>query len=718
MRTPERCVGWLSLLCALSCAPQTLGSPNAKRRSRKVVALLPSADGPFAFSHARIAEARSRAQTRSPLAEVDTCAGCHPRAAEEWQASAHAHSSFDNPWYRAVVDQFRQDRGHKASQFCAGCHDPELLFQGAMMRAIDPADPVAYAGVTCRICHSVRSVSTDGNASYTVSLKDFALPRPGDAASLAQHRLDVAPPELGTAELCGTCHRSFLDPALSPARKHVLSGMDDLGPWQSSPFGGGVGFRFDPNLEPRSCQECHMRADTNTGQTVSHRFAGAQRTLARALGDRKQERAVIAMLQSAAGIDLGPWPVLTAHELMLDVVVWNEGTGHHVPGGTRDIQDTWIEVIVRNHAGAVLGEAGTRHGRGEADDPTAFRLDAVMLDREAKPEYRHLVHRFWAPSHDRTIAPRDARVVRYRLPLDGSRHDPSSPLEVEVRLLHRRHNRPLARFACALTHTPRGRAFDRGALRIDRPTIDPCAEAPITELSKSTVWIGKGAHKRRNSGPATDPMWRRALRYARGLSHAPQEQMSRAETAAKSALLLTQKNSPTAGAEAASVLARIRIEQGRYREAIRLVGRAARAVGPHPALSRIRADAETRRWRFRSASTLYQRLVSDAPRDPSVLAEAAKSWGSLDRNALALQAAQTGLGLAPRNLDLLRTQALALKGLQTDDSSVRSSLAFDAAFAHDTHASEVAVRARCKQQRGRCQLGQTPIPVIVLRKTP
>ncbi|MBW2377883.1 MAG: hypothetical protein JRF55_18240 [Deltaproteobacteria bacterium] len=66
----------------------------------------------------------------SRFAKTDDCADCHPDVASHWMHSAHAYASFDNPWYRASIDQFRAARGKEESRFCAGCHDPLLLMSG------------------------------------------------------------------------------------------------------------------------------------------------------------------------------------------------------------------------------------------------------------------------------------------------------------------------------------------------------------------------------------------------------------------------------------------------------------------------------------------------------------------------------------------------------------------------------------------------------------
>src|SRR5262245_47791609 len=47
------------------------------------------------------------------VTETESCAGCHADAAAQWQSSAHAFGSFNNPVYRVAVDRIRKDLGNE-----------------------------------------------------------------------------------------------------------------------------------------------------------------------------------------------------------------------------------------------------------------------------------------------------------------------------------------------------------------------------------------------------------------------------------------------------------------------------------------------------------------------------------------------------------------------------------------------------------------------------
>src|SRR4051812_25863276 len=73
---------------------------------------------------------------------AEPCAGCHADVAAQWTASAHHFSSFNNPYYRVSVEEFRAERGAKSSRFCAGCHEPALIATGLVDRpTVDVSSP-------------------------------------------------------------------------------------------------------------------------------------------------------------------------------------------------------------------------------------------------------------------------------------------------------------------------------------------------------------------------------------------------------------------------------------------------------------------------------------------------------------------------------------------------------------------------------------------------
>src|SRR5207248_735476 len=75
---------------------------------------------------------------------------------------AHRFSSFNNPFYRRSVELVADKVGREKTKWCAGCHDPVVLFTGQMGKATlhtftyDQFE--AQQGLACMACHSITEV--------------------------------------------------------------------------------------------------------------------------------------------------------------------------------------------------------------------------------------------------------------------------------------------------------------------------------------------------------------------------------------------------------------------------------------------------------------------------------------------------------------------------------------------------------------------------------
>ena len=231
------------------------------------------------------------------------------------------------------------------------------------------------------------------------------IPRDGDDESLRAHKARMALAPLRSAAMCGSCHRSFLDPATgNPAH---LVGQDELGAWQRSPYAGSLATRIDEPVRATDCRGCHMPleaapggdAAAKDGKIHSHRFAGGNSWLAAMRGDTAQLEAVKAMLRGAASIDVAVAtaadgtrtlpadgaPVVAGQSITLDVVVRNESTGHRFPGGVVDAQDTWIEVAVRDARGKIVRHRPARPRRARATTPRRMSFAPCRETSTARP---------------------------------------------------------------------------------------------------------------------------------------------------------------------------------------------------------------------------------------------------------------------------------------------------------------------------------------------
>ncbi|MGB7730222.1 MAG: tetratricopeptide repeat protein [Candidatus Acidiferrum sp.] len=224
------------------------------------------------------------------------CERCHADIYKQWESSSHHFSSFNNQWYRKSIEYMQEVNGVKQSKWCAGCHDPALLFSGLMGTPIAQTvnRPEARAGLSCMMCHSIVKVkSTMGQGDFVLEypklhalaasensvirgLHDFMVrlnPEPHRRVFLKPFMREQVP------EFCSGCHKVHLDVPVNNYR--WVRGFNEYDNWQGSGVSGkgARSFYYPPN--PMICSDCHMplvrsNDEGNVGGYVhSHRFPGA-----------------------------------------------------------------------------------------------------------------------------------------------------------------------------------------------------------------------------------------------------------------------------------------------------------------------------------------------------------------------------------------------------------------------------------------------------------
>ena len=658
--------------------------------------------------------------------QTERCGECHGEIVDEWQDSVHAFASFNNPFYRVAFDRFVEERSHDKGKFCAGCHDPVPLFEGKIGQPVSPDLESAHAGVTCNVCHGIQTPTTDGNASYALDTSPVPVPEGDDPESIERHRERVTTSTTDGDAMCASCHRGFL----SQATGHdvFLFGFDEYGPWRRSGWSGSKTTRIDQPVDNQGCIDCHMpETGGDGGSHASHRFPGGHTTFASMIDASEQMDAIGQLLKDAATIDVAAagtgesrlpdasdeFDLESGERLWFDVVVRNLGGGHRLPGGQRDLRDTWIEVVVEDASGEVVASAGTRHHK-TGSDPTAHRLRAKVLNPEADSEKTHQVSHFRTKAYDHTIPPRNAELVRYDwTPSDDGSID--DPLTIRARLQHRRLTESFQSDVCEATRTERGRAFLEATERYLDRRPDPCLDQPVVTMTSDTATISRDAFE-----PTPDvPDWRRW--FDRGLalqSHLSQnldeaiDSFERARRAVESTDVSDEKRrhyrAMTLVGEA-QVMAR----QRRHREAIETFERAEELIGRHPSISMGRGRAYGNVWQFERAIEAYERASQHNPNDERVWRRLAIGYGSLGRHRDSLVAAQSGLEIEPRDADLLRSQMIALRHLDVPDGwAERASEAFSR-YKSDTRAPRL--QAECADRSAHCERERLPIHTHPLR---
>jgi tetratricopeptide (TPR) repeat protein len=239
----------------------------------------------------------------------DACQRCHQDIYNQWNSSMHHFSSFNNQWYRKSVEYMQEVAGVRSSKWCAGCHDPALLYSGLFDTPIKQIvdRPEARAGLGCMMCHSIVEVkSTMGQGDFYLEypklhelaasesplvrkLHDFVVrlnPEP--------HRRTFLKPfmRVDTAEFCSSCHKVHLDVPVN--RYRWIRGFNEYDNWQASGVSGQGARAFYYPKTSMNCADCHMpqvhsNDDGNVNGFVhSHRFPGANTAVPTANQDQAQ----------------------------------------------------------------------------------------------------------------------------------------------------------------------------------------------------------------------------------------------------------------------------------------------------------------------------------------------------------------------------------------------------------------------------------------------
>jgi hypothetical protein len=573
-------------------------------------------------------------------------------------------------------------------------------------QAIAADDARAHAGITCTSCHSAVHAARDGNGSLTLR-SDTVFPTRGEDSSLEAHRARVGNEALRTADLCGTCHRAFLDS--STGNEAAFFGMDDFGAWEKSAFAGSTAERPD-RVKQQDCKACHMAREpavlgdvaAKDGTVPSHRFLGGHTYLAAMRSDADALARTQRFLEGSVTVDVGEarlnggaWSVPAERvtpkpgdRLELDVVVFNERTGHRFPGGVLDNQGAIVDLEVVTASGRAVARSRDH------------QLRAQVVDHEGRPRQRRETHEFLAAVWNHTVPARDARVARFTVTVPATLSAKDFPLTVRARVAHVARLPELAEFACADAKTPRGQAFAAVTRRLHGTAPDPCVAQPVTVVAQT---------ERRLDGKGADGFLR-AYRLGLGLSVGLQEYLDDAEGALRHALALATTTEERA--TAAWALGSLAGHRGQTDAALAWLDRAEVDTGATAATWKARGDTYAQVWRWERAADAYRRATELAPKDLALWQSLAMAEASAGRYEQALAAAQVGLGLHPRDGDCLRVQALSLERLGADPKTV--SMALDRALDYRAPDDGPRAKALCGKNVPGCADRRNPVPVYVV----
>jgi hypothetical protein len=478
----QRRFGTNSMVVAGTLFAALVAAAYAYRPPRLVEALptdyhyVYGAGRPFAPSLARTVTG-SAIDPRS-LGGSKSCgtSGCHEQITREWEVSAHRYAAKD-PSFRAVQRVMGEQNGPESTRYCGGCHDPISLFSGSKNLSQDElTNPTGLdEGVSCIACHGIQETDVKGNAAYVMSqparylfeldgdstlrpVRDFLIRAyPRQHVESLQHRRFKSP------EFCAACHKQFIDKEINNVGWVQLQNQYDN--WRKS--------RWNHPGDARKtveCRECHMPLEESMdpasgdvldynrtlddGMHRSHRFLGGNQYVPVQLGLPGAEEHARLTEQWLRGeipipeieekwkpgpalpIELAaPSAVAPGEEVRLGVTVLNNKPGHDFPTGPLDIIQSWLEVVVTDHAGRTVFSSGTTDARNFIE-PGAFMFKAEPVDRYGKLIDRHNLWEMVGVRYRRSLFPGFSDRAEFAF---AAPEEPST-LNVEVRLQYRKIN--------------------------------------------------------------------------------------------------------------------------------------------------------------------------------------------------------------------------------------------------------------------------------------
>jgi tetratricopeptide (TPR) repeat protein len=629
------------------------------------------------------------------------CARCHQDIVAQWRTSAHRFSSFNNPFYRStVLDMRKEPKGFLKSKWCAGCHDPAVLFPGKMAKEFDADLPDAQAGITCLTCHSIERIhSVGGNGGYTFAdqtetpyLFSGVKGGPGEAlhdllvrSKPEVHKKAMKKPIMETSEFCAGCHKVSLQVPVNDYR--WFRGQDDYDSWHDSGVARNNPQTFYLPPKAKTCQACHMPLEPATlgdvaakdGMVKSHRFPGINTALPAVRGDEdtvkrigeflrdKTMRVDVFAVKRADGTvcrapDLFPAPVREGEDVEVEVVVRNLGVGHVFPAGTNDSNEGWLAVEVLGPDGKVLLRSGFLGPDGSLS-AESHTYGAVIVDREGKRIDRRNAKDIFTVAQGNAVPPGNADLGRFRLAVPAGLA--GRELTVRAALMFRKFHRDYTEFSFR-----------------DRPASTPTL--PVTEIASSTVKLpvlaagaavpGPAAPAPGAPGKADGPDWTRWNDHGIALLRGKDAAGAEASFAEVDRMRPDLPDGPRN-------LARAKIAQGKYDAALPLLVKAEDRAPDDPRNAFWFGRTHLRLGNYDLARLALERSLQDFPEDRNALADLAlihyqdgAKEGELEKS---IDAWLRVLRIDPENADAHYHRMLCYKRLGREADSLEAQAAYE-----------------------------------------
>jgi len=398
--------------------------------------------------------------------------------------------AFKDPVYQGELNKAVKAAGHDIARQCEGCHSPVGVVTGQVKGpGLTGLNSIALNGVSCDICHSVKSHTgwqtpyhQPENGSFVMSpgketpdgvvLTKYGPYAPEEGCGEGFHEC-VEQPLHKTTELCANCHQVHHYETHTPLESTYRE-------WKDGPY----------SVKNIACQDCHM-VDYDTFVRSAdefkkpergefrHYFNGANflvyyllEQAAKKGGDEalaanahsKFELAV-ARLKAAAEVEV--MPIYRDNKLAeLKVRVHNKRAGHNLPTSLTNIRQIWLEMTVKDQDGKVIMTTGTVGKDGEL--PEEVRL----FNSDGMGDGFHFQVDPWKVisfSRHETIPPKGYKDVYYGLAAPQAK----GPLSVEVKLRYRQAEQKIAHALLAAVPSDIDLAATYGLTSMpDLPVVD------------------------------------------------------------------------------------------------------------------------------------------------------------------------------------------------------------------------------------------------------
>ncbi|GAC1656402.1 MAG: multiheme c-type cytochrome [Acidobacteriaceae bacterium] len=470
------------------------------------------------------------------------CGHCHQESHTEWRQSAHSNAN-RAPWYLRNVNLLNAEKGISSSRHCEGCHDPLAVAAGAITEGAPRKRPYDQDGVTCMVCHSIKSVDTRGTGSFVLAEPAVMVDENGaplhrpvtDAEILAhldRHSAAVMKPFYRTSEFCASCHKAALPKTLNDYKwQRAISLYDE---WQNSSFARESPLPFYKKDAVSTCQTCHMQREAlqgvdygaKNGKLASHRWLGANTVVPQYYHYDEQTKRVTQFLQANVfnvdifGLETGepeangagssrliaplgsaPYQVAAGQRVTLSVVIQNKGIAHsHVPE-QRDMYESWVDFTVKDAAGKVIAESGAVKP-GKDLDPSAHSFTNRLVNKAGTLNELHQVWNNRVVAYNNSIQSGRSQLIRYcfTMPAKG-------PVTVTATVRYRRFDQRFMDFGMS---QPEGQHYIQ----------------PVVDMVSQTRTLAAGTNPPSPAAKADNPDWMRWNNYGIALLDAQQYEAS------------------------------------------------------------------------------------------------------------------------------------------------------------------------------------------------